>query len=40
MADAQRSYRDIHEFISFLEDRGHLKRVTAPVTWDLVESTP
>ena len=35
MADARRSYRDLREFISFLEDRGQLKRVTAPVTWDL-----
>jgi 4-hydroxy-3-polyprenylbenzoate decarboxylase len=35
MADARRSYRDLREFISFLEDRGQLKRVTSPVTWDL-----
>ena len=29
------AYRDLGEFIKFLEGRGELKRVTAPVTWDL-----
>ena len=29
------AYRDIGEFIKFLEERGELKRITAPVTWDL-----
>ncbi len=35
MPDAQRSYRDLHEFISFLEDRDQLVRVKPQVTWDL-----
>ena len=29
------AYRDLREFIKFLEGRGELKRITAPVTWDL-----
>ncbi len=29
------AYRDLGEFIKFLEGRGELRRVTAPVTWDL-----
>ncbi len=29
------NYRDLGEFITFLEGRGELRRVTAPVTWDL-----
>ena len=28
-------YRDLREFVALLEDRGELKRVTAPVSWDL-----
>jgi 4-hydroxy-3-polyprenylbenzoate decarboxylase len=30
-----RAYRDLREFLGFLEERGQLLRVTAPVTWDL-----
>ena len=29
------AYRDLGEFIKLLEGRGELKRVKAPVTWDL-----
>lgn len=29
------AFRDLGEFIKFLEGRGELKRITAPVTWDL-----
>ncbi len=28
-------YRNLRDFIEFLEERGELRRVTAPVTWDL-----
>jgi 4-hydroxy-3-polyprenylbenzoate decarboxylase len=35
MADTPRAYRDLREFISFLEGRGQLKRISAPVSWDL-----
>ena len=35
MADTPRSYRDLREFVSLLEDRGQLVRVKAPVSWDL-----
>ncbi len=29
------AYKDLRDFIALLEDRGELKRVTAPVNWDL-----
>ena len=29
------AYKDLRDFIALLEDRGELKRVTAPVSWDL-----
>ena len=28
-------YKDLREFISFLESKGELRRIAAPVTWDL-----
>ncbi len=28
-------YRDLRDFIAFLESRGDLKRITAPVSWEL-----
>lgn len=30
-----RAYRDLREFIALLEEKGDLKRIKAPVTWDL-----
>ena len=29
------AFRDIREFIAFLEDRGELRRIDSPVSWDL-----
>ncbi len=29
------AFKDIREFISFLEDKGELRRITTPVSWDL-----
>jgi len=28
-------FKDLREFILFLEERGELRRITAPVSWDL-----
>ena len=30
-----RAFNDLRDFLDFLEERGELHRVTAPVTWDL-----
>ena len=30
-----RRYRDLREYIAFLESKGDLRRIAAPVTWDL-----
>ena len=30
-----KTFQDLGEFIAFLEERGELQRITAPVTWDL-----
>ena len=29
------NFKDLREFILFLEDKGELRRVNAPVSWDL-----
>ena len=30
-----KTFQDLGEFIAFLEERGELRRITAPVSWDL-----
>ena len=29
------NFKDLHEFIDFLEEKGELVRIKTPVTWDL-----
>jgi len=28
-------FKDLREFITFLENKGELRRITTPVSWDL-----
>ncbi|HIM81986.1 MAG TPA: hypothetical protein EYM54_18000, partial [Dehalococcoidia bacterium] len=28
-------FKDLREFIAFLENKGELRRITTPVSWDL-----